>query len=249
MADNTWGRQPSLYPTPGMLKRPRTELDLAPQMVAPQMAPGLEVHDYLIRNDGRGGPVPTNDSKPISSAYDPFYQRSDVPPYNAAQASALSASSLGRGISVGDPSVLAGSGSMAQIGASNGRDVGYGARLVADAMSRPARETVPLPSDASNTLFVEGLPPNSSKREVAHIFRPFVGYKEVRLVTKESKRRGGDNLILCFVDFVDAACAATALSALQGYRMDEDDRDSKYLRIEFSRNPGPRAGAGSRGRH
>ena len=29
-------------------------------------------------------------------------------------------------------------------------------------------------------------------------------------------QRGGDPLILCFVDFVDAACAATALSALQG---------------------------------
>lgn len=30
-------------------------------------------------------------------------------------------------------------------------------------------------------------------------------------------QRGGDPLILCFVDFVDPACAATALSALQGY--------------------------------
>lgn len=29
-------------------------------------------------------------------------------------------------------------------------------------------------------------------------------------------QRGGDPLILCFVDFTDPACAATALSALQG---------------------------------
>lgn len=29
-------------------------------------------------------------------------------------------------------------------------------------------------------------------------------------------QRGGDPLILCFVDFVNAACAATAMSALQG---------------------------------
>lgn len=29
-------------------------------------------------------------------------------------------------------------------------------------------------------------------------------------------QRGGDPLVLCFVDFADAACAATALSALQG---------------------------------
>ena len=29
-------------------------------------------------------------------------------------------------------------------------------------------------------------------------------------------QRGGDPLILCFVDFTNPACAATALSALQG---------------------------------
>lgn len=29
-------------------------------------------------------------------------------------------------------------------------------------------------------------------------------------------QRGGDPLILCFVDFENPACAATALSALQG---------------------------------
>lgn len=31
-------------------------------------------------------------------------------------------------------------------------------------------------------------------------------------------QRGGDPLILCFVDFANAACAATAMSALQGDR-------------------------------
>ncbi|KAL7214045.1 hypothetical protein ACSBR1_026463 [Camellia fascicularis] len=45
-----------------------------------------------------------------------------------------------------------------------------------------------LPPDASSTLFVEGLPANCTRREVSHIFRPFVGYKEVRLVTKEPRR-------------------------------------------------------------
>lgn len=29
-------------------------------------------------------------------------------------------------------------------------------------------------------------------------------------------QRGGDPLILCFVDFANPACAATAMSALQG---------------------------------
>ncbi|KAJ4869679.1 nucleotide binding [Raphanus sativus] len=74
------------------------------------------------------------------------------------------------------------------------------------------------------------------------IFRPFPGYKEVRLVTKDSKHRNGDLIILCFVDFENPACAATARNALQGYRMDEEERDSKILRIQFSRNPGPRPG-------
>lgn len=77
------------------------------------------------------------------------------------------------------------------------------------------------------------------------IFRPFVGYKEVRLVSKESRRvmlfllfplslflerkfstlmshwlkslrQGGDPLVLCFVDFLSPAHAATAMDALQG---------------------------------
>ncbi|GMP70649.1 hypothetical protein CsSME_00029417 [Camellia sinensis var. sinensis] len=104
----------------------------------------------------------------------------------------------------------------------------------------------PLPSDASSTLFVEGLPANCTRREVSRIlsqydnfysfnallyifslylcsltwvvdiFRPFVGYKEVRLVTKEPRRSGDDPLVLCFVDFVSPAHAATAKDALQG---------------------------------
>ncbi|KAG9156752.1 hypothetical protein Leryth_025478 [Lithospermum erythrorhizon] len=132
--------------------------------------------------------------------------------------------------------------------APNGRGLGHGGQVPVETMSRH-HETLPLPLDASNTLYIEGLPSDSSKREVAHIFRPFVGYREVRLVRKDSKHRGGDPLILCFVDFEDAACAATALSALQGYKMDEHDPDSSYLRLQFSRNPGPRSGGPvSRGR-
>ncbi|KAJ8450397.1 hypothetical protein Cgig2_004854 [Carnegiea gigantea] len=163
------------------------------------MGSGVDMRNYLVRDDDRAGPEVAKDTKTL-----------DLAP--------------------------------------NGRGVVFGDQLSIDTMARPVRETIPLPSDASNTLYVEGLPPN-------YIFRPFVGYKEVRLVTKESKHvsgqklpRGGDPLILCFVDFVDAACAATALSALQGYKMDEDNPDSSYLRIQFSRHPGPRSGGGSRGR-
>lgn len=125
----------------------------------------------------------------------------------------------------------------------NGRGMGFDGRLPpVDSMLRPSRETMPLPAEASNTLYVEGLPSDCRKREVAHIFRPFVGYKEVRLATKESRHRD-EPLILCFVDFASPACAATAMSALQGYKIDEDDSDSPYLRIQFSKFPGPRSGS------
>ncbi|KAJ7550104.1 hypothetical protein O6H91_07G083400 [Diphasiastrum complanatum] len=72
-----------------------------------------------------------------------------------------------------------------------------------------------LPEDASATLFVDGLPADCSRREAAHIFRPFIGFKEVRVVHKDAKRGGGDKVVLCFVEFTDARCAATALEALQ----------------------------------
>ncbi|CAK8567627.1 unnamed protein product [Lathyrus sativus] len=105
-----------------------------------------------------------------------------------------------------------------------------------------------LPHGATNTVFVEGLPSNCTRREVAHIFRPFVGYKEVRLVSKESRQPGGDPLLLCFVDFVSPAHAATAMDALHGYKFDELDRNSVSLRFQFARNPGARSGAGHRGK-
>ncbi|KAK4734194.1 hypothetical protein R3W88_008455 [Solanum pinnatisectum] len=92
-------------------------------------------------------------------------------------------------------------------------------------MKRP-RETLSLPPGASSTLYIEGLPLDSFLREHA-----------------------GDPLILGFVDFVTPACAATALSALQGYKMDEHDIHSAYLRLQFSKFPGQRFGGwGSRGK-
>ena len=49
------------------------------------------------------------------------------------------------------------------------RGIGLDGRLPMDAMPRPTRETLPLPPDASKTVYVEGLPPNSTRREVARI--------------------------------------------------------------------------------
>lgn len=37
--------------------------------------------------------------------------------------------------------------------------------------------TVELPQDAASTLYVDGLPEEMTKRELAHIFRGFEGYQ------------------------------------------------------------------------
>ncbi|KAI4384858.1 hypothetical protein MLD38_002957 [Melastoma candidum] len=108
------------------------------------------------------------------------------------------------------------------------------------------RDEAPLPPDASSTLYVEGLPSNCTRREVAHIFRPFLGYKEVRIVHKDPRHPGQDRVVLCFVDFASPAHAASALNALQGYVFDETDRYPVSLRLQFARYPGSRFGGGQR---
>ncbi|GLU16551.1 hypothetical protein SLE2022_329820 [Rubroshorea leprosula] len=238
MADGYWNRQRP-YPSSGMLKRPRTDYD-------------QEMHNYLARDDDRGGPQSLKDTKTIDSAYDRYLKTVQLSSLASGEAGTFG--SLGRAgggmpaYRVTDSPVLTHPGSTGQDLVLNGRNAGYRAKLPAEPMIRPARKAASLPPDASNTLYVEGFPPDCTRREVAHIFRPFVGYKEVRLVTRESKHRGGDPIVLCFVDFENPACAATAMSALQGYKMDDLDPDSNYLRLQFSRYPGPRSIPGNRGR-
>lgn len=72
------------------------------------------------------------------------------------------------GLPITESSVL---GRPAAVGpdiASSGRNVTVSGQPPLDA-TRPGRETQPLPPDASNTLYVEGLPSDSTKREVARI--------------------------------------------------------------------------------
>ncbi|KAK6940017.1 RNA recognition motif domain [Dillenia turbinata] len=237
-----WNRQQPLHPSAGLLKRPRTEYDLPPS----GLPSGYEMHNYLSRDDDHGGSRIVKDTKTIGSAYDRYLQTSQVSSLTSGEASSYGVG-LERAVAglssapINSASLLGPSrhGAAASDLAPNGRGMGYRDQLPVEPVARPVRETVPLPPDASSTIYVEGLPPDSTRREVAHIFRPFVGYKEVRLVTKESKHRGGDPLILCFVDFANPAC----------YKMDEHDRDSAYLRLQFSRYPGPRSsGSGGRGR-
>ncbi|XP_021830162.1 RNA-binding protein 2-like isoform X1 [Prunus avium] len=249
MRGGPWNRQRQLGPSGGVHKRPRSDYDLA----APGLYSGHEMHSYLARDDDFGDPRALKNTKSIGSEYDHYLQNVQMSSHTSGEASTFGGTGLGRavgggmvGLPMAEHSVMGHPGPIASDLITNGRNMNFSNQLPVDAMARPGRETAHLPPDASNTLYVEGLPPDSTKREVAHIFRPFVGYKEVRLVSKESKHRGGDPLILCFVDFESPAYAATALSALQGYEMDEHSPDSNYLRLQFSRFPGPRSGPGSR---
>ncbi|XP_039003430.1 RNA-binding protein 2-like isoform X2 [Hibiscus syriacus] len=248
MSDNYWNRKqptPPVLSSGGMLKRTHP----------PPLGfhPAHEMHNNPVRDDDKSGLLSVKDTETIGSAYDRYLQSAQLSSFTSGEASAFGG--LGRAAAgampahpMADPPVMGRPASAAPDLALNGRNVGFGGQFPIDPMSKLGQDTVPLPPDASNTLFVEGLPPDSTRREVAHIFRPFVGYKEVRLVSKEYKHRGGDPVILCFVDFSSPACAATAKSALQGYKIDEHEPDSNYLRLQFSRNPGPRSGFGVRGR-
>ncbi|KAJ4835189.1 DNA-binding proteins Bright/BRCAA1/rbp1 [Turnera subulata] len=266
MGDGYWNmQQPPHLPGGGaMLKRPRTDYEI-PSSALPSSNHGHDMHSYYSREEDRDGYTALKDTKDIGSAYDRYLQSVQAPLYASGEAGGLSGVGPVRGSATGgmsslpmvDSTVSGRPQATSRDLAPNGRDIGYSGKPAVDAMSRRELDTVPLPPDASSTLYIEGFPPDCTRREVARIlstpmqydiFRPFVGYKEVRLVSKESKHRGGDPIILCFVDFSNPACAATALSALQGYRMDEQDPDSKYLRLQFSRYPGPRSGPSGRGR-
>jgi len=59
-----------------------------------------------------------------------------------------------------------------------------------------------VPKNATNTIYVEGIPVDSTEREVAHIFRPFIGFKSVRLIPRE--KGSEEKVILCFADFENA---------------------------------------------
>ncbi|KAK3128392.1 hypothetical protein QOZ80_6BG0460920 [Eleusine coracana subsp. coracana] len=91
--------------------------------------------------------------------------------------------------------------------------------------------------DESNILFVDGLPSDCTRREVAHLFRPFVGFKDIRVVHKEPRRSGDKAYVLCFVEFENPKYAFTAMEALQDYRFDDRKPDAPVLKIHFARFP------------
>lgn len=94
----------------------------------------------------------------------------------------------------------------------------------------PSANALRLPPDASATLYVEGVPADATRREMAHVFRPFEGFRSTRLVSKENVRGP-----LCFAEFDDARRASQAKDTLQGYLIDRDAPESGALRVSFAK--------------
>eukprot|EP00252_Welwitschia_mirabilis_P016209 TRINITY_DN35782_c0_g1_i1.p1 TRINITY_DN35782_c0_g1~~TRINITY_DN35782_c0_g1_i1.p1 ORF type:complete len:227 (-),score=17.91 TRINITY_DN35782_c0_g1_i1:337-1017(-) len=220
MSEAYWGsRFGDLDRTPG-LKRPRAEYD---PLTAGRDIPPPYVPREDLRFEERRRLLRETD--PLGPAFD-RYLRNGVSSYPSSNA----AGDLVRG----PASAVDRIGGRGNPPLDSALGLGYRESRVRDSLRRSDEYLAP---EASSTLFVEGLPADCTRREAAHIFRPFVGFKEVRLVNKESKAKGGEHLVLCFVDFTNPSCAATAMDALQGYRLDEKDSDSPRLKIQFSRYP------------
>jgi len=102
-----------------------------------------------------------------------------------------------------------------------------------------------LPRDASSTLYIEGLPPDSTEREVAHVFRRYEGhgFQSVRLRPIDSKNNPGTNLFLCFAEFDNAHSATVALCGLQGYRFDAKVENTG-IRISYAKSKSASRGSG-----
>jgi hypothetical protein len=183
------------------------------------------MNGYYPGDEERAGYRAARENNALTASYEHFLRTGQIQSYGAAPG--------GEPIR---PSVGGNAGYPAARGVDS-RNVGNGG----------AGPEIPLPPDASNTLFIEGVPTDCTRREVSHIFRPFVGFREVRLVNKEAKHPGGDPIVLCFVDFADATQAAIALEALKGYKFDEHDRNSPHLRLQYARFTGPRGIAGAGG--
>ncbi|KAF5203186.1 Rna-binding protein like [Thalictrum thalictroides] len=138
--------------------------------------PGHEIPNYFPYGDDRVGLQGIKDTHSRGSAYDYHLQSSQFSSFGPGEASG----NFGGGARSGRPSVgmpgLPPLGELPLMGGPrsagldmtpNGRDV-LG-RIPVDPMSRPGRDVLPLPREATNTLFIEGLPPDSTKREVARI--------------------------------------------------------------------------------
>ena len=113
---------------------------------------------------------------------------------------------------------------------------------ITNLMSNPDSRQLKIPDDATNCLYVDGVPFDCKEREVDHIFRPYPGYKECRLIQKETA--SGRQFYFCFADFDNKANASVAMQTLQGYRFEKKNR--KGLVLKFARETNPKKNDGRR---
>ncbi|KAL8132914.1 hypothetical protein AgCh_008408 [Apium graveolens] len=127
-----------------------------------------DMHNYLARDDDQPRPYIVKDTESIGSAYDHYLQNGQYSPFTSAEGSIYSKVGLERVSGSVRPGYMLDN----PVSVSQPRDVLRDLPDVkhpVDAMPRPGHEILPLPRDASNTLYIEGLPANSTRREVARI--------------------------------------------------------------------------------
>eukprot|EP00629_Pelagomonadales_sp_RCC1024_P009407 CAMPEP_0119267322 /NCGR_PEP_ID=MMETSP1329-20130426/5517_1 /TAXON_ID=114041 /ORGANISM="Genus nov. species nov., Strain RCC1024" /LENGTH=210 /DNA_ID=CAMNT_0007267243 /DNA_START=92 /DNA_END=720 /DNA_ORIENTATION=+ len=104
----------------------------------------------------------------------------------------------------------------------------------------PARPRPPLPGAevATHTLFVSGWPPDCGPREASHIFRPFPGFRGLRMRPQREPSAGKGPL--AFVDFDMPNEASVARRAVDGYPLNyapSGEAVGPRLRVEFAKTP------------
>ncbi|PWZ05122.1 Nuclear speckle RNA-binding protein B [Zea mays] len=92
----------------------------------------------------------------------------------------------------------------------------------------------------SNILFVDCLPTDCTRREVARILPAYYCPASYFFIFSGDKA-----YVLCFVEFENAKFARTPMQALQGYRFDDRKPDDRCLEIHFARFPFALPGAGA----
>lgn len=95
------------------------------------------------------------------------------------------------------------------------------------------KDNVNFKSNSTNIVYVEGLPLDVTEREIAHIFRPFPGFKSARLIVKD---KNGEKSIICFADFEDVYQSTICINTLQGYRFDKNDLVGLHFSYGVNKN-------------
>lgn len=78
-----------------------------------------------------------------------------------------------------------------------------------------------VPESATSVILVQGLPADTSAREVAHIFRPYLGYKRIRMEFKNSQAdlvyqaASLQRTLVCYAEFETSEQATTVINTIQ----------------------------------